>query len=206
MKNYLFLSLLFSIALIYSCYPYYLYPYNQIIMENDSYKNEERIYIDFLLNAIPNKTSFGIIKANESVVIKFEKIFDDNVDSLKNIRMFISLYIPTDETLKNPVFFKIDNEIYKANYKNIDNIIYTEKKTEEVKDSTAINSYNNTTYSTAKKVRSEVKINKLIIDKLLYGNTVNIRIYINENAYDIPFSYAKHKTLKKFIKSSPNSK
>ncbi len=193
-KYYLFLSILISTALIYSCYPY-----NQIITENDSYKNEDRIYVDFLLYAKPNKTNYGIIKKHELVDIKFEKIYDNKVDTFKNISMYISLNVPTDETLKNPVFFKIDNEIYKTNYKNIDNIIYTKKETEVVEDSTAINSYDNTTYSTAKKVRSEVKINKLIIDKLLYGNNVNIRIYINENAYDIPFPYTKHKTLKRFI-------
>ncbi len=193
-KYYLFLSILISTALIYSCYPY-----NQIITENDSYKNEDRIYVDFLLYAKPNKTNYGIIKKHELVDIKFEKIYDNKVDTFKNISMYISLNVPTDETLKNPVFFKIDNEIYKTNYKNIDNIIYTKKETEVVEDSTAINSYDNTTYSTAKKVRSEVKINKLIIDKLLYGNNVNMRIYINENAYDIPFPYTKHKTLKRFI-------
>ncbi len=200
-KYYLFLSLLISTALIYSCYPY-----NQIIMENDSYKNEDKIYIDFLLYANPNKTSFGIIKKYKLVDIKFEKVYDNNVDTFKNVRMFISLKVPTDETLNNPVFFKIDNEIYKTNYKNIDNIIYTKKETEAVEDSTAINSFDNTTYSTVKKVRSEVKLNKLIIDKLLYGNNINIRIYINENAYDIPFSYTKHKTLKRFIEKSTNRK
>ncbi len=95
-KYYFLLSILISTALIYSCYPY-----NQIIMENDSYKNEDRIYIDFLLDAKPNKTSFGIIKRYKPVVIKFEKTYDNNVDTFKNVRMFISLKVPTDETL-NP--------------------------------------------------------------------------------------------------------
>jgi len=117
--------------------------------------------------------------------------------------MYISLNVPTDETLNNPVFFKIDDEIYETNYKNIDNIVYTEEKTEEVKkDSTSVNSYDNTTYSTAKKVRSEVNLNKNIIEKLIYGEKLNIRIYINESAYDMPFFNFKYETLKKFLTES----
>ncbi len=200
---YFFLAIIISAILISSCY---FYPYNQIIREQDPYKNENRIYITFLLEAAPTKTNYGFMKPYKSVNLKFEKALDVNSDSLKYIKMYISIESPIDETFKNPIFFNINDEIFKYNYADIDNIYFTEEEKIFSNDSTKVNTIDNTTYSTSKKIRSSVNLTKQLLDKILYGSELDLRFYINESPYDISFGYDKYKKLKQFIKESANKK
>ena len=201
MKHIIFiLAIIFSVTFISSCF----YPYNQIIREQDPYKNENRIHITFQLQAKPSKTSYGFIRPDKPVNLKFVKALDLDTDSLKNINMYISVNSLTNKTIKNPIFFKIDDKIIKYNYTVIDNVYFTKKET--TNDSTKINTIDNTTYSTSKKIRSSVKLTKLLLDKMLYGSELKLRFYINESPYDISFVYDKYKKLKQFIKESANKK
>jgi len=190
------LAIIFSVTFISSCF----YPYNQIIREQDPYKNENRIHITFPLQAKPSKTDYGFFSSYNPVILKFEKGLDLDTDSLKYINMYISVNALTDETIKNPIFFKVDNEIIKYNYTDTDNVYFTEKETSN--DSTKINTIDNTTYSTSKKIRSSVKLSKSLLEKILHCSYLNIRFYINESPYDITLTYDHHKKLKKFIKES----
>ena len=194
------LATILSVTSISSCF----YPYNQIIREHDPYKNENRIYITFLLQATTSQPSYGFIRPFKPVNLKFVKALDLDTDSLKDINLYISVNSRTDKTIKNPIFFKIDDEIIKYDYTDIDNVYFTENET--CNNPTKINTINKTTYSTSKKIRSSVKLSKSLLEKILYSTFLNIRFYINESPYDITFTHDNHKKLKKFIKESAHNK
>ena len=196
MKNLIIFSIFLLISLIISS----CFPYNQIIKENDNYKNEDKVYIVFRAMAKPNKTNLGIINSGNLMELKFEKVYQYNQDSLKHIKMYIEGTLAPNQFLENPVFIKTYENIHEFHYNTIDNI-YNDKLIETKQDSTQITS---STKSSEKIIRSSVNLPQSLLKEIINSKLINIRIYLNEHPYDIELKLVKLNKLKKFIKVNPH--
>jgi len=172
--------------------------YGYVITHKDIYKNEDSIYINFQERAKAIKTNLGFIEGFETCNLKFEKIYDSKIDTLKHIKLYISTELVSNKSLDNPIFFNIDNNIYKYNYEKINNTYYTITEEEKVDSTTT-----RTIEKNLKRIRNSIKLSPIILDEINNANSLNIRIYLDEIPYDIKFDFSKLNNLKKFIKREP---
>ena len=190
MKSIVFYLSLVSLFMVVSCASF-----TKIHSINDDFKNEKRSYVKFEHSAVPLEKKF--FTPNKKMDTKWEKI-----TSTYGKQYFTTIYTQAyeNQTLAPDFYIKIDSKSYKLRFETIKNNSKQGYDTNEnitrENDSLTVVTRENTAYY-YDDVRAKAALDKALINAIKNSENVQLRVYLDEDAYTIKLTKTKINTLKK---------
>ncbi len=191
MKNSVFYLSLISLFTMVSCVSF-----GKIHTVNDDFKNEHKTYVKFEHSAVPLEKKF--FTPNKKFDTKWEKITHANDDKKYAMTVYTQAY--ENQTLTSDFYIKTDSKSYKIRFNTIKNNrregYDTNENIRRENDSLTVITKENTVYY-YDDVKAKAVLDKALINAIKNSENIQIRIYLDEDAYTIRLSKAKINTLKK---------